>query len=189
MAKDTQLKDNLKNALEEGIKVAKDTGEKLKPHAAEAADRVYEQLKHGVDQVKGIDKEKISGLLNGVKNLGAEFGKMQTGNKVASLGGATAALDGVRRVAGGLKRDENGKRNLKIAFVGIIETALGAVAAVTAFKAHGQGAGFADYIRSNAKGAGKEGQEGGVGAVLGAVSGFADKIRASRQNSGNEPQR
>lgn len=180
-----ELKDQIKGVVEKGIEAAKEGGEKLKPHAAEAADRVYEQLKQGVEQVKGFDKEKLSGLLNNVKGLGADFGKMQTGNKVATLGGATAALDGVRRVASGLKRDESGKRNLKIAFVGVIETALGAVAAVTAFKAHGQGTGFSDYIRSASK-AGPDGEKGGIGAVLNAASGFADKIRASRQNSGEQ---
>lgn len=120
-----------------------------------AAGSVKETLSHGVNQEEL--KEKASGIVNQLKSAGQTFGAMGNGNKAAVGGGALATLDGARRVAGGLKKDENGKRNLKVAFVGAVETAIGAVTTVAAFKAHGAGTNFADYVKS-AAGRGGEGR-------------------------------
>lgn len=117
--------------------------------------KVAESIKGGVSSEEA--KAKAAGIVDSLKSAGTTFGAMGNGNKAAAGGGVVATLDGARRVASGLKKDENGKRNLKIAFVGAVETAIGAVTTVAAFKAHGAGTNFTDYVRS-AAGRGGEGR-------------------------------
>lgn len=89
--------DAIKDAAEKGAEMLRDgTDSKLKPAAAEAADRVVEALK--------ANKSKLS--LDGLKG---QLTKENIRENGLLAGGAVVAADGARRA---FKKDEDGKRHV-----------------------------------------------------------------------------
>lgn len=99
------------------------------------------------DAVKGKPQEAIGNAKEQASKVAQGLaGKLKSDNalvnKGAMVGGAVGALDGARRLKGGLKKDENGKRNLKQVFAGAVETSLGAALAISKFQQQRGGEGL-----------------------------------------------
>ncbi len=127
---DETVESKTEGKAERLIEAAHYTKESLGKVAGQASEFAKDAAKNPGEALG--DAKKQAAVV--IKDLSGKMPEGKLGNGLAMGGGAALAAHGAARTVGGLKKDENGKRNLRQAFTGVVETAVGSVLALAAFQ-------------------------------------------------------